>query len=155
VVLPSAFLPNPELLRLIGERFDISRADGPVQPNEFHQIGMYAGGEWFVLRPRIIPDKDFASGLDASILQEQILAPVFGIDDPVNDNRLKCIGGAGAMSEIKAMIIQHPDAVAFTLAPLSVGQLMQVAEAGEILPPKSTWINPKVPYGLLLYQHEP
>jgi uncharacterized protein (DUF1015 family) len=114
---------------------------------------MYAGGEWFVLEPRMIPDTDFASSLDATILQEQILAPVFGIEDPVNDKRLKCIGGAGAMSEIVAMIVQHPEAVAFTLPPLSISQLMHVADAGEVLPPKSTWIDPKIPYGLLLYQH--
>jgi uncharacterized protein (DUF1015 family) len=153
VVMPSSSMSNTELLTKIGENFEISASETPIRPDELHDIGMYAAGKWYELKPRFIPRESFASTLDASILQEQLLAPVFGIDDPVNDKRLKCIGGAGAMDEIRDLLTHRPDAIAFTLCPLSVAQLMQVADAGEILPPKSTWIDPKVPYGLLLYRH--
>jgi len=153
VVFPSEPVNVVELLKQADEHFEIVKSEGPVQPQVFHRIGMYAGGEWFELVPRFIPDDNFASGIDAAILQDQLLAPLLDITDPVNDRRLRCIGGAGAMSEIKKVIADHPEAIAFTLCPLSVAQLMNVADAGEILPPKSTWIDPKVPYGLLLYRH--
>ncbi len=154
VVMPSTPLSNTELLTKVREHFEVLKTDNPVRPRELHQIGMYAAGEWYELKPRFIPRESFASTLDASILQEQLLAPVFGIDDPVNDKRLKCIGGAGAIDEIHDLLVQRPDGIAFTLCPLSVDQLIRVADAGEILPPKSTWIDPKIPYGLLLYQHK-
>jgi len=154
VVMPSTSLSNTELLTKVGEHFEVLKRETPVRPRELHQIGMYVAGEWYELKPRFIPRESFASTLDASILQAQLLAPVFGIDDPVNDKRLKCIGGAGAIDEIRDLLVQHPDAIAFTLCPLSVDQLIRVADAGEILPPKSTWIDPKIPYGLLLYQHQ-
>lgn len=93
------------------------------------------------------------AALDVVSLQEQILAPLFGILDPRTDPRLKCIGGETAMEEIAGILKAVPSAVAFTLYPMTVDQLMAAAAAGQILPPKSTWIDPKVPYGLLLYQH--
>jgi uncharacterized protein (DUF1015 family) len=153
VVMPSSPMSKTELLAKIGEQFEVTKSETSIRPTELHHIGMYAVGEWFELKPRFVPRGIFASTLDASILQEQLLAPIFGIDDPVNDKRLKCIGGAGAINEIRDLLTLRPDAMAFTLCPLSVDQLMRVANAGEILPPKSTWIDPKIPYGLLLYQH--
>ena len=153
IVLPSSHISKTDLLVKVSERFEVVKSDvtTPLQQNH---IGMFAGGEWFDLVPRFVPKGNFASQLDAAILQEQLLAPVFGITDPVKDTRLKCIGGAGALDEIKALLAEHTQAVAFKLAPLSVEQLIMVADAGEILPPKSTWIDPKVPYGLLLYHHK-
>jgi uncharacterized protein (DUF1015 family) len=154
VVMPLTRIDKTGLLADVSERFEVLRNPMPVQQREPHRIGMYAGGEWFDLVPRQVNAANFAAMLDASIVQEQLLAPVFGIADPVNDTRLKCIGGASALDQIRALLAEHPEAVAFTLPPLTVAQLMQVADAGEILPPKSTWIDPKVPYGLLLYHHK-
>lgn len=153
VVIPSAPMETAELLAKVSEHFEILKSNFAIQPREPHQIGMYVRGEWFDLTPRFVPRGGFALALDASILQEQLLSPVFGIDDPANDARLKCIGGAGAMNEIGAIVSSHPDCVAFMLCPLSTDQLLNVADAGEVLPPKSTWIDPKIPYGLLLYRH--
>lgn len=146
-------METTQLIGKVNEHFEILKSDCALQPRKPHQIGMCAGGEWFELTPRSIPAGSFASALDASILQDQLLSPVFGIDDPANDTRLKCVGGSGAVSEIEALISQHPEAIAFTLCPLSTDQLLNVADAGEVLPPKSTWIDPKIPYGLLLYRH--
>ncbi|MGZ3999381.1 MAG: DUF1015 family protein [Mucilaginibacter sp.] len=153
VVIPSSPIENAELLAKVNEQFEVMDSGCSIQPCRAHQIGMYARGEWFELKPRFVPRGSFASALDASILQVQLLSPVFGIDDPANDARLKCIGGLGAVSEIEAIIRQHPEAIAFTLCPLSTDELLNVANAGEVLPPKSTWIDPKIPYGLLLYRH--
>ena len=98
-------------------------------------------------------NKRAAGSLDVAILQELVLSPVFGIHDPKTDSRLKCAGGEKALEEIAAIFQEYPGAIAFTLCPLTVGQLMAVADAGDVLPPKSTWIVPKVPYGLLIHQH--
>jgi uncharacterized protein (DUF1015 family) len=154
VVFPSESINKIGLLKWIYERFEIRSCKAPVQPSDFHTMGMYVSGEWFELKPYVVPEHCVAASIDAAILQEQILAPLFGIADPVNDKRLKCVGGAGAMNEIMTIADEYPEAIAFTLCPLTCDQLMAVADAGEILPPKSTWIDPKIPYGLLLYQHK-
>ena len=93
------------------------------------------------------------AGLDVVSLQEQILKPLFGIHDPRTDPRLKCVGGETAMEEIAGILKAVPGAIAFTLCPMTVNDLIAASASGEILPPKSTWIDPKVPYGLLMYQH--
>jgi uncharacterized protein (DUF1015 family) len=153
LVIPLSPMGLTELLAKVGEHFEILESAVPVLPRKQHCIGMYTAGKWFELSPRIVLRGSYAATLDASILQEQLLSPVFGISDPVNDTRLRCIGGAGAMNEIETMLSLYPGAIAFTLSPLSNDQLLNVADAGEILPPKSTWIDPKIPYGLLLYRH--
>lgn len=91
--------------------------------------------------------------LDVISLQDQILKPLFGIHDPRTDQRLKCVGGETAMEEIAGILKAVPGAIAFTLCPMTVNDLMTAAASDQILPPKSTWIDPKVPYGLLMYQH--
>jgi uncharacterized protein (DUF1015 family) len=125
----------------------------PIQPRKPNQMGMFAFGEWYHLAPKVIP-KSLLASLDATILQKQLLAPVFGITDPGIDNRLKCIGGEKAMEEISLMLTEHKEAFAFTLCPLTAAQLIAVSDAGETLPPKSTWIDPKIPYGLLIRKNE-
>jgi uncharacterized protein (DUF1015 family) len=105
-------------------------------------------------KPHTYQNKSAAASIDAAILQEQVLTPIFDIIDPKTDPNLKCAGGEKAMEEISVIVDGSPGAIAFTLCPLTVEQLITVAEAGEILPPKSTWIDPKVPYGLLLHRHE-
>jgi uncharacterized protein (DUF1015 family) len=101
----------------------------------------------------ICENQGIADNLDAAILQAKVLAPLFGINDPRTSPHLKCIGGGQAMDEILTFIAAHPEAIVFTICPMTVEQLTDVADAGEILPPKSTWIDPKVPYGLLLHLH--
>ena len=154
VVFPLEPVNKTELLKRIYEHFEIKECKMPVQPRDFHIIGMYLAGEWFELKPYVVPEHSVAASIDAAILQEQIFGPLFGIADPVNDKRLKCVGGAGAMTEILAITEENSEAIAFTLCPLSCDQLIAVADAGEILPPKSTWIDPKIPYGLLIFQHQ-
>jgi uncharacterized protein (DUF1015 family) len=155
VVLPAESIEKEVLMDKILENFSVERVrtNRPLQPRETHTIGMYVNGKWFSLIPREVQSEGIADALDVSILQAQLLLPVFGIVDTRTDTRLKCIGGEKAMEELQTLLEMHPDAIAFTLCPLTVNQLIAVADAGEILPPKSTWIDPKVPYGLLMHRH--
>ncbi|MDB5137884.1 MAG: hypothetical protein JWP37_4487 [Mucilaginibacter sp.] len=154
VVIPPQKIEKIWFFQQLDRCFDIQSSKIPVQPRGVHCLGLYFGGKWYnlVARPHTYINKGAAANLDAAILQDHVLAPVFGISDPKTDPRLKCAGGEKAMEEIMDIIDTNPDAIAFTICPLSVEQLIAVANAGEILPPKSTWIVPKIPYGLLLYQ---
>jgi uncharacterized protein (DUF1015 family) len=155
VVIPSQPVEKIGLFEQLARDFEIKASKQPVQPREAHNIGLYFNGKWYNLyaKPHTYIHKGAADNLDAAILQELVLAPVFGIADPKTDLRLKCAGGEKAMEEIVAIIDAHPEVIAFTICPLTVEQLIAVADAGEILPPKSTWIVPKIPYGLLLQHH--
>ncbi|HTD40094.1 MAG TPA: DUF1015 domain-containing protein [Mucilaginibacter sp.] len=155
VVLPSQAIEKEAFFDQIKQHFDIHPSKQQVQPRAPHQVGLYFSGRWYELaaKPHTYINKSAAAILDAYILQETVLAPVFGIDDPKTDPRLKCAGGEMAMDEINVILEAYPDAIAFTLCPVTVDQLIAVADAGEILPPKSTWIVPKIPYALLLHHH--
>jgi len=155
VVIPSFAIEKATLFRQLAQNFDIEPSKQTVQPKSAHTIGLYFAGKWYSLiaRPHTYINKGAAAILDAGILQETVLSPLFGIEDPKTDLRLKCAGGAKAMDEIELLISTYPGAVVFTISPLTVKQLIAVADAGEILPPKSTWIVPKIPYALLLHQH--
>lgn len=159
VVLPAAALDKSTLFKHLSRYYYLQEAwaNHFILPGQKHKLGLLVAGEWYhlTLKPAAIPGGSLAGRLDAAILQEQVLGPIFGIADPGTDRRLKCIGGKGALEEVMEICMAHPAAVAFTLAPLTTEELIAVADAGEILPPKSTWINPKVPYGLLLYQYQP
>lgn len=158
IVIPDVKWSKNAIIRRLSPNFRMTpmKAPNPIRPVQPHQFGMLAGGKWYRLRARkhIYEARDLPDTIDAALLQEYVLRPVFGIGEPSADPRLKCIGGGQAMEELLAFVAQHPCSVAFTLCPLSVDELIGVAEAGKTLPPKSTWIDPKVPYGLILYQHE-
>lgn len=155
VVLPEKPVNMIKLFRDLAKDFTIRKKVGnhSFQSRRQHLMGMYCQGNWYYLEPKAIPPNGIAAGLDASILQKQLLAPLFEINDPATDTRLKYIGGESALEELVDMLKIHPEAIAFTLCPLTNQQLMDVSDANEILPPKSTWINPKVPYGLLMHKH--
>jgi len=148
VVVPNAEIPEHMLLERLGKSFSILPSAQPVKPECPHVLGLCLKDRWYEL---IAIDQHKP---DTVLLQEEILAPIFDIKDPRTDDRLKCIGGENALEETIAFIKQYPTGIAFTLCPLSVKDLMQAADTNTILPPKSTWIDPKVPYGLLLFQHK-
>jgi uncharacterized protein (DUF1015 family) len=150
VVIPDSPIEKAGLVKRLEQIFYIKESTGnrPVRPTEQHRMGMYFDGEWHHL---LVKEMNTAFG--AELLQEQVLSKIFGINDPKTDSRLKCAGGEKALEEIGAICQAHPGAIAFRLSPLTVAQLVAAADAGRILPPKSTWIIPKVPYGLLIHQH--
>jgi len=130
--------------------------DKPIQPSAERNIGLYIAGSWYHLKakPNTYTYTARKTVLDVSILQDYILAPLFDIKDPATDCRLKHTGGEKAMAQMEALFRDFPQAIGFTLCPLTGAQLCAAADAGYNLPPKSTWIDPKVPYGLLLVQHQ-
>ena len=87
-----------------------------------------------------------------SVLQDRLLAPVLGIADPRTDKRISCIGGIRGTDELVRRVDSGRDAVAFSMAPVTVEQMMAIADAGQIMPPKSTWFEPKLRSGLLVHE---
>jgi uncharacterized protein (DUF1015 family) len=124
-----------------------SKENLPVKPVQPNVIGICLHGQWFELAAAL------SAETPAALLQRVILEPLFGISDPRTDTRLKCIGGEPAMEEMIHVLKSTPAAIGFTLSALNVADLIAAADSNTILPPKSTWIDPKVPYGLLLVQH--
>ena len=157
VVVPEVPPEKNELFKALNQHFHIRESTGnaPVQPRELHRMGLYLDGEWYhlLMKSCLYENGEATPGQDAAILQERILRPLFGIHDPKTDTRLRYAGGEQALEEVGAICRAHPGAIAFTLCPLPVDELISVADAGRILPPKSTWIVPKIPYGLLIHQH--
>jgi uncharacterized protein (DUF1015 family) len=144
---PEAFLQR------VGERFLMSDAGAERSPARAHEFGMYLGGAWrrLTARTEIIRDDDLVRGLDVSLLQDHLLAPILGILDPRADARIDFIGGARGMAALEALVDGGRFAVAFALFPPTVGQMMAVADAGMVMPPKSTWFEPKLLSGLFVH----
>ncbi|MEP0774257.1 MAG: DUF1015 domain-containing protein [Acidobacteriota bacterium] len=139
-----------EFLAALGHRFEVSPTDSP-RPQAVHHFGMYLQGRWYrlVARPGTFPADEPVRSLDASILQENLLAPELGIADPRTDKRIDFVGGIRGLGELERRV-QEGWAVAFALHPVTLEQLMAVADAGQVMPPKSTWFEPKLRSGLLV-----
>jgi uncharacterized protein (DUF1015 family) len=142
---------TPDAFReAVRDRFEVDT--GRAAPAARGTIAMYFQGGWHTLRPRVQPDEsDAIKSLDASMLQDHLLAPVLKIADVRTDKRIDFVGGARGTTELEQLVSSGKAAVAFSLYPVSVGDLMAVADAGEIMPPKSTWFEPKLRDGLLIH----
>jgi uncharacterized protein (DUF1015 family) len=135
-------------MQAVHERFTIRR--GPAAPDERGDIAMYFHGHWQTLRPKVAPDpRNAIASLDVSVLQDSLLAPVLKIADIRTDKRIDFVGGARGTSELEQHVNSGKAAVAFSLYPVGVDELMAVSDANEIMPPKSTWFEPKLRDGLL------
>lgn len=123
-------------------------------PEQKGQVGMYLDGSWYQLdaRPEICTD-DPVKGLDVSILQDRILGPLLGIGDPRTDSRIRFVGGIRGLSELERLV-DSGAAVAFSMYPTSIWELFEVADAGLLMPPKSTWFEPKLRSGLFIHAIE-
>ncbi len=139
-----------EFLQAVGTRFEVR--PGPAKPGRRGQIAMYLNGTWHGLTPRVAPPAaDPIRSLDVSVLQEDLLAPVLAIGDVRIDKRIDFVGGARGTVELERLVDSGAAAVAFSLYPVGVDDLMAVSDAGEIMPPKSTWFEPKLRDGLLIH----
>ncbi len=142
---------TPEsFLAAVGKTFTVTPTPEP-RPDAVHRFGMYLGGRWYRLeaKPGTFPAGDPVRSLDAAILQENLLAPVLGIADPRTDTRVDFVGGIRGLGELEKRVAGGW-AAAFALFPVSLEQLMAVADAGLVMPPKSTWFEPKLRSGLLV-----
>jgi uncharacterized protein (DUF1015 family) len=140
---------TPEtLLAKLREQFSV--VEGPAAPGRAGHVAMFLGRQWYTLDLGAAPS-GLAAGerLDVSRLQELVLTPLLGIGDIRSDKRIDFVGGARGTTELESLVSSGRAAVAFSMYPVSVGDLMQISDAGGIMPPKSTWFEPKLRDGLL------
>ena len=144
-------LEEQAFLAAVGETFEVS--SGPAVPAELHRFGMYLGGRWHELvpRPGIFDQDDPVGSLDVSILQDRLLAPLLGVENPRTDQRIHFVGGIRGAAELERLVDSGEYQVAFSLFPVTVEQLMAIADAGRLMPPKSTWFEPKLLSGVLVH----
>ena len=124
----------------------------PYRPEEKHTFGMYLDETWYKLTAREeIISTDIVDSLDVAILQDHLLAPILGIEDPRMDNRIDFIGGIRGLEELERRVSQDMQ-VAFAVHPVDISNLMAVSDQGKVMPPKSTWFEPKLGSGLFLHR---
>jgi len=147
-------LTPEQFIEKIHSSFTVSKGFKARSPQQFHDFGMYLGGEWYkiTIKEGVYNASDPVASLDAAILQDHLLDPVLGIKDPRVDDRIKFIGGIRGMDELEKLVNRDGFAVAFSLYPTSMEQIIKVADAGAIMPPKSTWFEPKLRSGLFTHR---
>jgi len=141
-----------ELVEKISEKFEVKAMDAAYRPEALHDFGMYIGGNWFKLTAK--PDTYDASPigeLDVTILTDHILAPLLGIGDLRTDKRIDFVGGIRGLGELERRVDSGEMAVAFSMYPVSMAQLIAIADNDLIMPPKVTWFEPKLRSGLFVY----
>lgn len=142
-----------EFLRLVKESYEVERIGGEAyRPAKVHEAGMYLDGVWYRLTARQeIWNDDPVEGLDVSLLQRYLLTPVLGIGDPKTDKQIDFVGGIRGLEELERRASEDMK-VAFAMYPTSIAQLFAVADAGLLMPPKSTWFEPKLRSGLFVHR---
>jgi len=147
-------LSTTGFLRRIGEKFRVEKDPGPVNPGKPGEFGLYLPGQWYrlTLADDQIPRQDPVASLDVSLLTDRLLHPILGIEDLRRDQRIDFVGGVRGLTELEYRVDSGDMAVAFALYPTRIEELLAVADAGLLMPPKSTWFEPKLADGLLSYR---
>jgi uncharacterized protein (DUF1015 family) len=140
-----------QLLAEIGARFAASPSASPVRPSAPSEFGMFVSGRWHRLKLKadLVPEKDPIGRLPIALLNCNLIEPILGIADPRTDKRIDFVGGGRGLAELERRVNSGEMAVAFALYPTSMDDLMAVADAGGIMPPKSTWFEPKLADGMV------
>ncbi len=145
-------LSNDEFLDDISKKFDVKKVDEPYEPKVKANIGMYLDGQWYELVAHDdIKVNDPVLGLDVAILQDNLLTPILGIEDPRVDKRIDFIGGIRGLAELEKRCSSDMK-VAFSMYPTSINELFNVSDAMKLMPPKSTWFEPKLRSGLFIHK---
>ncbi|HZZ62095.1 MAG TPA: DUF1015 family protein, partial [Roseiarcus sp.] len=148
-------LTSEEVLREIGRRYVVEPSEGPVRPASADEVGLFLGGRWrrLKLRPELAlkaaESGDPVARLPVTLLANNVIEPIFGVSDPRRDKRIDFVGGGRGLGELERLVSSGAFAVAFALYPTEMRDLMAVADAGEIMPPKSTWFEPKLADGMV------
>ena len=143
---PEAFLAE------VGRAFTVTEG-ATSEPGRKGEFRMYLGGRWYALAPKEpVPADDPIRSLDVSVLQERLLAPLLGIQDPRTDKRIDFVGGIRGTAALEKRVGEGSFAVAFSMFPTTIAELMAIADAGETMPPKSTWFEPKLRSGLFVHR---
>lgn len=149
-------LSTEEYMLKVSEKFDISiyEGEGAYKPSCEHTYGMYIDRKWYKLTPKrgTYDHNNLVDKLDVSILQNNLLKPILGIEDPRTDERIDFIGGIRGLKEIEMRVEQETMGVGFSMYPTTVQELMNIADTGEVMPPKSTWFEPKLRSGLFIHK---
>lgn len=144
-----------QFLHLVGEKFEVEpiHQTGVFHPGKKHEFGMYFEHTWYKLTPRLGSwnVSNVVDSLDVSILQNNLLHPILGIGDPRRDKRIDFVGGIRGLDELVRRVNSGREVVAFAMFPTSMDELIGIADAGEIMPPKSTWFEPKLRSGLFIH----
>ncbi len=145
-----------DFLAKVGQKFTITpyAGSGVLKPEEKHTYGMYLDGNWYLLRAKqgSFEETDPVAQLDVSILQNNLLQPILGIGDPRTDKRIDFVGGIRGLDALAKRVDSGEMAVAFSMYPTTMDDLMDIADAGAIMPPKSTWFEPKLRSGLFIHK---
>lgn len=146
-------LDEAAFLKRLGRDFVIEKGFPDKSPSRRHEFGMYLNGNWYrlVLKGSSDDDKDAVASLDVSILQDFILEPILGVHDPRSDGRIDFVGGIRGMPELERLVDSGTYAAAFSLYPATLDELMSVADSDAVMPPKSTWFEPKLRSGLFVH----
>lgn len=141
-----------EFIKKIEEKFTVSRLPGRKKPDRKHTFSMFTHGNWYCLEAKdgTFNADDPVERLDVSILQNNLLSPILGIDNPKTNERIEFIGGIRGLSELEKRV-KSDMKIAFAMYPTTVDDLMSIADAGKIMPPKSTWFEPKLLSGLFIH----
>jgi uncharacterized protein (DUF1015 family) len=141
------------ILAALDNQFIVTKVDAAYKPTQLHSFGMYLSNQWYSLTAKhgTYQDADPIGVLDVTILSNNILAPIFGIQDQRTDKRIDFVGGIRGLTELEKRVASGEMAIAFSLYPVTIDQLFNIADAGEVMPPKSTWFEPKLRDGLLTH----
>ena len=145
-------LTTEEFIGALQDDFMLTYSPEPVKPAVLHEFGMYLGDEWYILTARKgTYRKDPIGVLDVTILQNNVLDKILDIEDPRTDNRVDFVGGIRGLEELEKRVNSGEMAAAFSLYPVTLEQLFAIADSGKVMPPKSTWFEPKLRDGLLTH----
>lgn len=146
---------SEEFMKKVGEKFTIApyTGEGQYKPAEKHTFGMFLDGKWYRLTAQegTYDPKDPVDRLDVSIMQNNLLRPILGIEDPRTDKRIDFIGGIRGLKELERRV-NGGMKVAISMYPTTIDDLMAIADAGQVMPPKSTWFEPKLRSGLFIHK---
>jgi uncharacterized protein (DUF1015 family) len=144
---------HEQFMETVRSQFQVKEENQQVRPTKKGELGMYLSGKWYRLniKPEYLQNPDPVERLDVSILQKHFLAPVLGIDDPRTNKRIDFVGGIRGLGELEKRVNSGEMAVAFALFPTSIEELLAIADAGKIMPPKSTWFEPKLRDGVVVH----
>lgn len=144
-------LSKDDLITKIKEKFSVEAVDTLYKPTKRTEFSMYLRGQWYKLQANadLIPENDPVGGLDISLLQNNLIEPLLGVSDPRRDKRIDFVGGIRGLEELEKRVDSGEMEIAFAIYPTSLSQLMDVADANEVMPPKSTWFEPKLADGLV------
>lgn len=141
-----------QVLEKAAEKWDVTKSDGEVIPEQHHEVGLYSGKRWYRLtaRPGSFDADSPTKSIDAAILGDNFIDPILGISDPRKDDRIDFVGGIRGNAELVKLVDSGDYALAFSMYPTSIEQLLSVADADEVMPPKSTWFEPKLRSGMVV-----